>query len=264
MAVYAGDDPRFFTEAVHSILEQSSPPTEVLIAIDGPIGSAIESSITTFRANPLFRIIRLSENSGPGVARAEAIKVASTDLIAVMDADDISVDSRFELELKEFADESLDVVGGLIEEFRASPGDLRRIRMVPPLHEEILVKGRRRYPMNHVTLMFRRDAYLRAGGYGRQRTIEDYDLFFRMQRNGAVFRNIQKVLVLVRCGNAMATRRRGFEYLRAEVALYTRMYNHGYLSRTDWCVNLCTRMIARSLPSPVLDLVYRQLRRLSG
>ena len=48
-----------------------------------------------------------------------------------MDSDDIARPDRFEKQLRHFATSDTDILGGVIEEFRATPGDLN-LQNLPP------------------------------------------------------------------------------------------------------------------------------------
>ena len=81
ISVYRGEDPSWFTRALHSItLEQTRRPDEVVLVTDGPLTETLEEEIRTFRTelkktgDPApagdhtgqgevgFRVIRLPEN----------------------------------------------------------------------------------------------------------------------------------------------------------------------------------------------------------
>ena len=70
-------------------LNQSVVPSEIIIVVSGPIGDGLDSKLLQFEKHSLIRLIRLSFNQGPG-SRHAGIKTAKCDLIAIMDADDIS------------------------------------------------------------------------------------------------------------------------------------------------------------------------------
>ena len=117
--------------------------------------------------------------------------------------------------------------------------------------------------MNHVTVMFRREAYDRSGGYRQCRWVEDWDLFHRMFMAGVRFANLAEVLVQVRCGRGVHARRRGYAYLRAELALLRRMYGSGFLNIWQLGGNVAVRLVTRTLPAPILGEIYRHLLRQS-
>jgi glycosyltransferase involved in cell wall biosynthesis len=99
MSIYRGDRPNFFKEAVDSLLLQTVPAAELIVAVDGPIGLDLEKSLQRIKDLPSVQIVRLATNQGPGASRHAAILKARHDIIAVMDADDISVPVRFERQL---------------------------------------------------------------------------------------------------------------------------------------------------------------------
>lgn len=261
MSVYYADNPVFFLQAVDSVLNQTMPPGELIVSVDGPVASDIETALSKIEKLPVAQVLRLPENQGLGSARHTAILSARHEIVAVMDADDISISDRFERQLGHLESSGADIVGGFIEEFEKTPGDLLRIREVPLTHTDITRFGKWRSPMNHVTIMFRREAYMRAGGYQAWRSIEDYDLFYRMYLTGAKFANSREVLVHVRGGASILNRRRGLLYLRQELALIQRMRQSGFLTVWQWVINSGVRIVIRSLPAPLLSPIYWLLRK---
>ncbi len=264
MSVYRADRPTDFLLAVESVMDQTVSPQELVIAVDGSIGPELEAVLAEAGRRPIVRIVRLPVNQGPGAARHAAVMEARHEIVAVMDADDISLSDRFERQLGHLESSGADVVGGFIEEFDKMPGDLHRIREVALSHEGIMRFGRWRSPMNHVTIMFRRTAYIRAGGYHAWRGVEDYDLYHRMFMTGARFANFPEVLVHVRGGTSILARRRGLSYLRQELALIRRMRQSGFLTMWQWALNSGLRIAIRFLPSGVIGRIYRLLRRTSA
>lgn len=132
MCVYEKDNPRHFDIAVQSILNQTIPPSEVILVVDGPVPDELDLVINKYEGNPLFRTIRLAENQGHGNARRLGLENCNYDLIALMDADDISASYRFEKQLKIFDNNpSVSLVGGIITEFIDDPANIVAKRTVP-------------------------------------------------------------------------------------------------------------------------------------
>lgn len=108
-----------------------------------------------------------------------------------MDSDDISVLDRCERQLKEFAeDDRLTVVGGNILEFTEDPAKPVSRRLVPCDNEGIQKYARRRQPFNNMTVMYKRSAVLKVGGYKAMTRSEDYDLYVRILHEGYYCKNI--------------------------------------------------------------------------
>ncbi|MEX2016570.1 MAG: glycosyltransferase, partial [Candidatus Hydrogenedentales bacterium] len=72
-AVYAGDEPAFLRESAESVLMQTYPRIELLLAVDGPISGALESLVQELERDARVRIVRLPENRGPAAARNAAV-----------------------------------------------------------------------------------------------------------------------------------------------------------------------------------------------
>ena len=200
----------------------------------------------------------MDENRGLGEALAFGISKCKNELIARMDADDISLSDRCEKQLIEFRKKNVDVVGGLIVEFYDKPSNLKNVRVVPEHLDEIIKFSKFRSPVNHVSVMYKRSSVLAAGGYKDFPFLEDYYLWIRMLANGAIFYNMQQPLVLVRTGKSMYVRRSGFKLCRSQVRLAKYMKSIGYVSYGDFLKNVIVRVGGTLLPSLIRRSIYEQ------
>lgn len=257
MAIYAGDTPAFAMEAFESLQQQTLVPTEILVVVDGPIGGELQNVVHEISAFPGVRVLRLPDNRGAGAARDAAIRQAKHEIIAIMDADDLCDVHRFERQIPIIAQEQADLVGAWIEEFDKHPGDLRSVRKVPTDSKAIYDYGKWRQPVNHVTVVFRRSAYLAVDGYSSLRRIEDYDFLVRMLVQGFVLRNVPEILVHVRAGGGYLQRRQGMAYIREEIGLYRRMYRWGYINAIQFAGNVLSRIVIRFFPFRAFQLLYK-------
>ncbi len=261
MSIYRGDDPIHFRQGIQSLLSQSMTPSEIVLVVDGPIDGELAGVISEFEQRPFVKVLRLPSNVGRGAARHHAILATTHDLVAVMDADDVSIDRRLECQMKMLVNQGVDVVGGYIGEFDGDAHAVKRVRTVPLTHARIVARGRWHQPFNHVTIMFRKEAYLRAGGYRSFRRIEDYDLFHRMVNAGVTFANHPDVLVLVRTSHDQYRRRQGLEYFLEECRLYREMLGSGYINWAEFSWNISIRVVARFMPATLLRAVSTALLR---
>ena len=79
-------------EAVRSALAQTVPASEVIVCDDGSTDD-LDSALTPF----LDRIVLLRrENRGPAAARNTAVRAASSEFVAILDADDVYEPRRIE------------------------------------------------------------------------------------------------------------------------------------------------------------------------
>jgi len=261
--VYKLESPNFLSDALGSIINQSKVPSEIIIVVDGLIGKDLNNVIENLTSKNEIVIIRLKQSVGPGMARHAGILKSKHNIIALMDSDDLSRNNRFKEELDILINKDIDVVGGWIEEFNSKPGDLNRFRITPEKHDKIVSYSKWRMPSNHVTLVFKKEAYFKTGGYKSMRYLEDYDLVGRMLRTGIKFHNVQKVLVDVRVGNQMHDRRRGMSFLTPELKIFSDMYSSGYIGIWQYICNIFIRVVIRLLPSRIMSQLYTKLFRKS-
>lgn len=263
MCVYGKDSPAYFREAVNSILEQTVKPSEVVLVVDGPVPQELDSVIKDFESNPIFKIIRLSQNMGHGVARRTGLDNCKFDLVALMDADDISVQNRFELQLKEFEkNPDFDIVGGNITEFVENPENIVGKRIVPKSDSEIKVYLKRRCPMNQVTVMFKKNSVQSVGGYIDWFCDEDYYLWNRMFLANMTFANVPEVLVNVRVGKDMYQRRGSWKYFKSEAKLQWFMFRNRIISLPLCIYNVLIRFMWQVvMPNWLRGLMFQKFAR---
>ncbi len=263
ICVYMNDDPGHFDGALSSILHQTRKPDEVIMVVDGAIPEAIGEVIGKYEAMPFFKVIRLARNSGHGNARRTGLEHCSNELVALMDADDISVPERFEKQLKCFEDDrSLSIVGGYIKEFIHDTDTVVGVREVPENNAEIAEYIKKRCPFNQVTVMFKKSDVEAAGGYVDWYCEEDYYLWVRMFQKSMKFVNIAENLVFVRAGEEMYRRRGGWRYFRSEARLQKYMLDRGITDVFTFIVNVALRFILQVLmPNGLRGFVFKKFAR---
>ena len=165
----------FIREAIDSILNQSFRPFEFLIIDDG---STDESpAIVSSYADPRIRFIRNEKNLGITPTLNKGIALASCELIARMDADDISHPQRLQ---KQFGYMKRNPECALLSTWaRVISGDKRFIRMERYRSNFYYYNLTFECWMYHPTIMFRKSAAQEVGMYSMPYA-EDYDLFWKM------------------------------------------------------------------------------------
>ena len=262
LCVYGKDDPQWFETAVESILNQTVPPSEVVLVVDGPVPGDLNQVIEKYEQHPLFQVCRLPVNQGLGNARRVGLELCSNELVAMMDSDDISLPDRFKKQLRAFQQTDTDIVGGVITEFMDTPDNIVARRLVPQNHEEICRYMKTRCPMNHVTVMARKTAITASGGYLDWYCNEDYYLWLRMYLANMRFTNVPDVLVNVRVGKDMYQRRGGSKYFLSEAKLQKYMLDHKIIGPGTWLVNVGKRFIVQILlPNKLRGWVFKKFAR---
>lgn len=263
VCVYIKDDPKHFREAVESIINQTVPPNEVVIVVDGPISNELDSIVSAYDKLEAFKVIRLPRNMGHGYARKIALANCKNDIVALMDSDDIASSDRFEKQLAVFeSDVDVSLVGGQISEFIGDEKNIVGTRIVPLTDSEIKEFLKKRCPMNHVSVMFKKSQVEKAGGYQDWFCNEDYYLWIRMYLAGMKFANVPDVLVNVRVGKDMYKRRGGWKYFVSEFRLQNYMLEHKVIGLGTYIVNITKRFIAQVLlPAEIRGWAYKKFAR---
>nr|WP_277628513.1 glycosyltransferase [Arsenicicoccus dermatophilus] len=151
---------------------------------DGPVPPPLEAAIDAGRRSVVPVELVVPVNRGLGVALTEGMARCAHDVVARMDADDISLPTRFAVQVP-IVEGGVDCVGSGMLEIGTGRDDVVGTR-VPPLSEErIVASSRMAQPFNHPTVVYRRRAVEAAGGYSDFKQMEDYLLFARMIQGGA-------------------------------------------------------------------------------
>ena len=211
MTVYEKEKPEYFAMALKSILiDQTRKPDQFVLVYDGPVSEELKKVTEHYRGEfqNEFELVELPENVGQGGASKAGFAKCKYELIARMDSDDISRPERFEKEIGIFKkNESIDVVGSFISEFKNDSNEITGVRKVPETHQSILKMFKMRNPINNVTVMYKRVALEKIGGYSEVRANEDFNIYVKLLLDGNQFYNIQEPLVHVRIGQGMVERR---------------------------------------------------------
>jgi len=172
---------KYLAGAVASILRQTHENLELLLVDD----HSTDRAIALLDKNDAR--LKILANQGRGIVDACNTGLADCegDFIARMDADDISLPDRFRVQL-EYLDTNpgVDICGSCVEIFSATglQGGLERyrewlnsVREPEQVRQQIFIES----PLPHPTLMFRRAAVQKLGGYRDHGWPEDYDLLLR-------------------------------------------------------------------------------------
>jgi glycosyltransferase involved in cell wall biosynthesis len=246
---------------LESIANQTLPSDEIIVVKDGMLPVELEDTLLSWQDRLPLKIVGYKENKGIIYALNYGLNYCSHELVARMDSDDICSINRFERQIL-FFEKNQDVVllSGYINEFNEVPNDMSSIRKVPTGYENIIKYLKRRSAFNHVAVMFKKSAIFAVGGY-QVKGFEDYDLWIRLIQAGFKADNLPEVLVYVRIGNNMISRRRGSRYVKNEIDFLRRLKKNSYISLVELIILLILRVPLRLLPSRILVLIYLKFLR---
>jgi len=258
--VYDGDRPDHIRRAMRSAVDdQTVRPDQVIIVRDGPVRDELARCLDELqRASPVpVTFVPLPRNAGLGPALDQGLAASWFDVVARMDADDVAMPHRFEVELPLIAD--ADIVGAGLLEFVEDTDDIVGRRVPPTDPGQIRRYARMHDPFNHPTVVYRRAAVLAAGGYGDLPLMEDYALFARMLQAGARAVNVAEPLVYYRVGTKAFKRRGGTGLLQSELRLQRDFLRRGFISPPEYVRNVVVRGGYRLIPWRLRRAVYRPL-----
>ncbi len=261
LSVWAGDNAHDLTQAFRSTVdEQTRRPDQVVVVRDGPVSEEVAACLDGLvRTSPVdTEMVALQHNLGLGPALDTGLSRCRHDIVARMDADDMSLPHRFDVQVP-VIESGVDIVGSALLEFGDDPADVVG-RRTPPLDPEEIVRYSRFHdPFNHPTVVYRASAVRAVGGYQDLPLMEDYLLFAKMIANGARVANIAEPLVYYRVGAGAYARRGGVGLLRSELRLQRRLRELRFTTRFQFVRNVAIRGGYRLVPESVRRTAYQRL-----
>jgi glycosyltransferase involved in cell wall biosynthesis len=255
MSVYNKDTEDELRQSIESMLNQTILCDQFVLVEDGPIGNDLSLVVDEYSSEyqDIFTVIKLPENRGLGKALDVGLKECRNELIARMDADDISLKTRCEKLLQLFDENpKLAIAGTNIDEFYDNPKNIVSSRVVPSDYDSICKFMKRRSPFNHPTVMFKKSEVIRCGGYGQMRRKQDLDLFARMINMNCYALNINESLLLFRSNEGNYKRRKSWEYCKSYIDVERENYKRGYCSFWDLTIVTVGQVVLHIAPIGVM------------
>jgi glycosyltransferase involved in cell wall biosynthesis len=188
---------KYLKDAIDSILNQTFRDFELLIICDDPIDD-VKGLLERYQKIDGRMRIYYQSRQGLVASLNKGCHLARGEYIARMDADDISLPHRLQMQVA-FLDGHPEV--GIVGGWALVYNDEKKTDIlvkVPETHGFIKWKICFFCPMIHPTVMFRREIVNRAGGYSPEKEhAEDYDLWRRLSFSTSIY-NLQEVLLYLR------------------------------------------------------------------
>lgn len=263
MSVYKDDRPDFLAQALESIsFKQYLKPDQIVIVADGILPAesldVINDFIKSFESDAKF--IQLIENVGLAEALNIGLQHCRNDLVARMDADDISLAHRFEKQVVFFRDNpSVSVCGTFINEVDPESLEVVACRKVPIEHKDIISFARKRSPISHPSVMFRKEKIIGNGGYPSFRKSQDYALWSLLLTKNVIFANLPMILLHMRAGEGMH-KRRGISHFKYEMQVLNFQRKIKFITWGEYIKNMCGRFFLRLSPTFLRKILYKIAR----
>lgn len=260
MAVYGNDKLDFIKEAVISVLDQTYRNFHFYIVLNGPVSEKISSWFSNMR-DERIKVFSLAKNYGLAHALnfllEKVIQIRSYEFIARMDADDISLRSRFEIQRNFLLKYThIACVGSWYKEIDES-GKYLSYQKLPVSNNEIIRYFWKRSPLAHPSVMFRRELIDKAGFYPTNTLrLEDYMFWSNALKCGLKLANIPQCLLLYRRDKDFYKRRSGirfgFNYIKTRIRINRSIQVPCYIYFYSFLVG-----IIRMMPAFVLRSIYQ-------
>jgi glycosyltransferase involved in cell wall biosynthesis len=171
---------RTITAAIRSILVQTYPNWELIIADDGSTDKSLQ--IAQSFADTRIRIISNGQHQGIVAMLNQAVCASRGEYIARMDSDDISYPQRIKSQLSYLAhNPNIDLVGSHVLVFGSGGRPLGK-RNPPERHDKICSKPIAGFPIPHPTYLGKADWFHRNKYREEAVRCEDQDLLLRSYR----------------------------------------------------------------------------------
>lgn len=224
-------DPRFFPQAVESILNQTFTDFELII-VEDPSEKDGRDMIAELLDDARIRYVKNENRTGLIAQRNRALGLSGARLVAVLDADDVAKPNRLQTQFAYLQEHpEVKVLGAWLEIINEHDQPIG-LRKYPAAHEEIARAIRRFNPIAQPAVIFDRELAVALGGYQGEPYAEDYDLWARMFLKGAKFANVAESLVQYRLHGETSKKKRLRDLLRRTINI-KRHYFRGDLTWFD-------------------------------
>ncbi len=208
--------------SIESILNGSEKPDEIIIVIDGPIKSNLNKYLLELKKGKRLKICRNKNNLGLGLALNKGLLKCRGELICRFDTDDINLFNRIKISKEIFRDnQKLDILSSSVIEIIPSNEKLVKcnLKTLPINNKKIKKTLDIRNPINHPSVIFKKDKILDCGLYEDIKFFEDYYLWLKLRKANCNFKNINEPLVIMH-RRSPSDRRTGLNYSLKELVFY--------------------------------------------
>lgn len=259
MSVYKAEKPAYLDRALRSVWDdQSVKPYEIVLIADGPLTPDLDNVIDKWKEalGASFIFYKNEVNLGLTKSLNKGLELASGELIARMDSDDISHPKRFERQVNFLINNpDIDVVGGALQEFNDN-NECLNVRHYPEDSETIKIYICKASPLAHPTVMMRKRIFNSGLKYDeRFRTSQDLALWFDVLDKGYKISNVSETTIYFRLAGDVF-KRRSKEKAINEFKIYMNgIYRlHGIF--TFAYIYPISRLIFRYMPKFMIKFIY--------
>ena len=245
-----------FKKSVNSVINNTLLPSEFLIVVDGNISS--QKRIFLLKTKKKNKFINIVFKNKLGLVKIlnYGLKIAKYKLIARADADDINHKNRFFEQVNFFKKNKVDILGSNINENINGKEFIKKVPKKPSLFDFSFLN-----PINHMTVMFKRDKIIKLGSYPNIKYKEDYALWFLAKIRGFAIANLDVSLVNSRIDSKTLKRRKNIQAIFSELRLYFFLIKKNIFLIFVLSFSLLFRIFFLILPNPVYLFFVTRINR---
>ena len=219
------EPPHIVRASLESIRNQTFSRFECIVVDESTNPELAQACQSVCAEDPRFIYVHPTRRLGLPKSLNLAIAHTRSRLIARFDSDDICVPERLALQVAFLeAHSEISVVGGALSIIN-DEGEILAHRCYPEDAIKIAKGMQLTTTIAHPTVMFRREAVEKYGGYNPDfRFAEDLDLWLRWMNAGLRFANLTQVLVHYRQDNVRRSRHHWRYNLRARTSNFNSCY----------------------------------------
>jgi hypothetical protein len=201
------EDERQVRQSIESILNQTLSDFYFIIVIDDPNNIKLIKIINEYaKIDNRIKVYINEKNMGCPYSKNKGVRLAQTEYIAIMDADDIAKPNRLEVQLEKIKSDELDIVAGYVRVISNSGKSLYNMDNLPITHVDIVKKLKVNNCMPHPTWFVKKKVYTELGGYDDLQGCEDYDFLVRAVRNGFKLGIVEQIVLDYRLSSNSVSR----------------------------------------------------------
>lgn len=251
---------KYIGESIESVLNQTYQNIELIIVNDGSNDNT-EAVVKKYQAKDSRIKYQWQMNGRQGKARNTALKLATGDLIALLDSDDLWDKDKTERQLRTMTEQRTDFIFSNARLLYSGPetrakydkalenlsGGMAIGRFEGKQMFELLSESNR---IVTTTAMFRRECIEKAGGFEedvKYQNCEDYELWLRMSWQGCNFYGMPEILATYRIHYGGATLDLSSQLI-PEIRVIQKMHEAGMIpkERKDKTISWLTQVLSYS------------------
>ena len=254
------DLPSYLDECLLSLQNQTLLPDQFILVYNGKIKDLIKNILIKYNRVFQYETIYLDSLEYFSNALNHGIKILSNDLFIRVDPDDINHPERFAIQV-DFMHRNPDISfsSSYIEKFSSTNSSIKKVIKLPCNHLDLLEFTKKgRCPLAHPAVIMRTQAVRNIGGYSNFHKCQDLALWSVAMLKGYKFANLDKVLVKMRVGDYICSKR-DLTFFKSEVKVLLFQYSIGFLNFKQLLQNLSFRFSRQVIPNWLSNILYKYI-----